>query len=374
MSKPLAIAIKGFKEMFRNIKSTAIIFILPIVFMGVFATLFGQVSNELTFQVTSVQNDNYSYQTILDKLQSRETPTSKKLFEFQNISDRTEATTELEKGNLKAIFSWDNGVFVVQGDTQNPYFNLIMSEVSQAVGQYYSSKETNEIPIPPAPELVRIESVLPQATGDISGFQYLAPGLIIYGILMLVPYVTELLAGLVRKGELFRYFTSKTSVLDIFLGNLILLMVLALVQTILLYGVASFMGANFKGDILIALFVAIPTCLFTIGLGMLIGTFATKPDEASGMATIATVILGFLSGSFVQFPQISLGEFLGRTWQVTDLIPTAQASAALRGVLLFDQSLSDVTFEIVFLTVSSLIIFVIGLVAYKVVRFNKLEG
>jgi len=60
MEKVLAIAIYNYKSLFRNIKSSAIMFVLPVIFIAVFGLAFGGSSFE-SFSIGLVKNDYESY-------------------------------------------------------------------------------------------------------------------------------------------------------------------------------------------------------------------------------------------------------------------------------------------------------------------------
>ena len=82
----------------------------------------------------------------------------------------------------------------------------------------------------------------------------------------------------------------------------------------------------------------------SIALGMIIASFAKSSTQAANIGTLITVPTSFLIGAFFQLPQVVIGNLMGQTFQVYDLLPWTHTLNALRSVLIFGESWNSVSY------------------------------
>lgn len=366
--KPFFIAVKNLKTIFRDLKSNGIVFLLPIVFIGVFALAFGRPQSQITFSLAVVKDSNYAgslANKIVDFLpENILNSEDKPLFKITEFSELTLAEEQIKNGRQTILLqAVDQEKIILKGDQTNPYFTAANAVLTDLAAQFNGLNT----------DFVVSESIQAELE-RFSGFDLLAPGLIIYGILILIPQIAANMAELKEKKTIFRYFTSQAKAKDIFLGYLISQTVLAVIQTAILFFAAVAFGFKPEGSIITALLITIPTNFFAVGVGLLIGGFTSKESSASNLGTMVSIVLGFFSGSFISGVQniLVLGEINGVALRVVDILPTFQATEALKSILLYGNGIESVLPQLGFILASGLIVLVIGVLVYKEKQMKRL--
>ena len=344
-----AIAQKNLRIFFREWKSNMIVFLLPLIFIAVFAFAFGGDIGAVTFQVGLVGFERDQAQVTQDILEDLQNNQDEPLLNIQTYSDEESAREAVARMDVSAVLVWegeDQRIRLI-GDTFGQSFQAIRGIVSSVAGQVFFGEDL--------PNPVVIDPIL-DTERTTSGFVYLVPGLIVYGIIMLIPQVAITVAQEREKRYVFRYLTSQVRGLDVILGYLISHgLIIGFLQTIILFGAVHLFGyRSVEGfqSLIPALIIAVPTTLLCVGIGMFIGGVVRNSEESGNWGTIITIILGFLSGAFIQLPSDALiGE-----WSLAEIIPTGQASEALRQSMQFGSSLDGMRFAYVSLWAIAVVI------------------
>jgi ABC-type multidrug transport system permease subunit len=143
--------------------------------------------------------------------------------------------------------------------------------------------------------------------------------------------------------------------------------VIAIVQSAILIASAVAFGFNPEGNMLSVVLIVVLTNLFSVGLGILIGSLSKNSETASNTGTIVSIILGFMSGSFIVGLDsiLILGELFGQEISVPDLFPSTYAVESIKNILLFDRNLIDTVPSLLIVLGSSIVILLIGVVAFQ---------
>lgn len=364
--KALLIAQKNLKEIFRNLKGNAILFLLPIAFIAIFGLVYGKSTDEITFDVAYVKDSNQVYQKFieeLDKVKNKDND----VFKLKEFDAFDTAKVGVEDRKQIGIIQWkeDSQTITFYGDTANSLFN--------AAGGVISNFATDFFHLPS--EKVTLVNLNLMNKKDISPFQQLVPGLIVYAILLLIIQTAQTLTQVKEKKQIFRYFTSKTTSIDIILGYLLSMSVVALIQTLLLFLSAYVFGFRSEGNILFGFVVALIVSFFSVGVGLLIGAFVEKEEAAGGLGSLISLILGFFSGSFILGMEnvISFGQIGDRTIRFVDFIPTFYATQAMKDVLLYGKGYSAVSSNLIVLATSTLIVLGLGIIVFSRRQLRNLE-
>lgn len=244
--------------------------------------------------------------------------------------------------------------------------NLILKESSQDSQLYagivkdliYSSTLPNE-------SLAQTE-VINENTNARSVFYFIAPGLIIYGLLILIPGIAESFSKITDKNYIFRFANSRAKSWHIIFGTVLYYLLISLIQLLILYFTAIAFGYNANGNILFAIPAALLTGLFVIGVGLLIGGFVKKSEAATNLGVIISIIFGFFSGSFIAgIGNVLKFDLFENTILLTDSLPSKWGTDAVKKILSNNLGLSDITKELLIIGISSLIIILIGIYIYQ---------
>lgn len=192
----IEIAKVNLKNTFRNIKSSGIVFLMPVIFMGIFALVFGQNSAETTYSISVLKDDfnrSLTSKKYLETIRNIKTPDGKDLFKITEYNSSEDAKRSIEKNENSAFIAWKitNKVESVNilGDTSDPRFNSVYGIFNNVTAKFFNIS-TNYL---------TLETLINPKADKITGFQVLAPGLMIYGILMLIPLIATQLAALKEK-------------------------------------------------------------------------------------------------------------------------------------------------------------------------------
>jgi ABC-2 type transport system permease protein len=194
-------------------------------------------------------------------------------------------------------------------------------------------------------------------TESFTAFDYLAPGMMVFAILMLATSVATILTREVESGTLRRLKLSKMTSFDFLFGGLLPWSLVAAAQVLILFAVAIGIGFHWQGGIIGG--------IASISLGMIIASFARSPPQAGQLGTLVAVPLTFMVGAFFQLPQMVIGSFMGQQIQVYDILPWYHVANALRYVLTYTVSWDTIMYQIVWAVVLSAILFVIGVFLFS---------
>jgi hypothetical protein len=75
--------------------------------------------------------------------------------------------------------------------------------------------------------------------------------------------------------------------------------------------------------------------------------------------------MAFFSDSFMPLPKINLFRLAGNQVYLNDILPTATATRAFNKILNYDSGLSDVAFELLWITALALLYFFIGIWLFR---------
>jgi ABC-type multidrug transport system permease subunit len=366
MKKALYIAQKNIKEVFRNLKNNAILFVLPLAFIAIFGLAFGRNNNGITFGTAFVKNENPTYSALIEELKKLKNGDNEvfKLTQFDTFEDAKKA---VEDRKQLGIIEWkqETGSIAFHGDTQNSYYGAASGVLSSFSQQFFQQ---------PPQKFAAIDLSL-ASRDNATYFQLLVPGLIVYAILLLIIQTAQNLSEVKEKKQIFRYFTSRATSLDIIIGYLLSMSVIALAQTAILFAAAHAFGFRTEGNILIGVLVCLLTCLFAVGVGLLIGAFVGKPEPAANLGSLISLILGFFSGSFILGIEnvIKFGEINGVPLRLVDFVPSFYATQAMKEALLYGKGLGEVSFELAVLLGTSLFFLVLGTVVFQRRQLRSIE-
>jgi len=363
----LQIAKKNIIEFFRDFKTSAIVVIMPLVMIAIFGFIFKGDTSTMQFNIAYVSDNAVAYESLVNTLKDlKNTDQRITLFEMHQYEDLDAARQSVINNENTLVFKWDEPIGItIIGDNRNPYFGASSGIISRVAGEIFMIEES----------IIKQESINAEIQSKVTAFDLLVPGLMVYGLLILIPHTAGLMTEIREKGYLLRFYLSKATSFDIIMGYTLSQMALAILQTVLLFYAAQAFGFKPIGSIFDAAIIAIPANLFIVGTGLLIGSFVNGSNNASNIGTIVSVILGFMSGSFIVGIETvtRIGEIGGRMISFNQIFASTFATQALSKVLLYGEPLSAVGFELVALTISSLIVLVAGIYFYNKLQLKKLD-
>ena len=142
---------------------------------------------------------------------------------------------------------------------------------------------------------------------------------------------------------------------------------------LLLLGVGILLGLHWQGSvnsIILAIIIGVIGGIASIALGMIIAAFAKTDRQAANLGTLIVVPTSFLVGAFFPLPQLVIGNFLGQTIQIYDLLPWTHTLTALRSVLEYGSGWNAVSYQVGISALLTLILFAIGVFLFSKTRLR----
>ena len=389
MSKALTIAAKTLKETFRQPKNLAITLGLPLAFMAIFGLAFGG-ADEDTREIAVVDEDQSDLsQRYLEGLREIAYGSGAPMFDLVVLDAAAarggvanadhdaalvipagfmedalpsgappgtpvEALTQPQEGPTPPA----GATVTIVGDPSRVGFQVAKQAI-EAYTAAFAEGITGQRPAVSAEAEALTASELTQ-------FDFIAPGLMIFAILNIIPQAAGALARESEQRTLDRVRMSPTGAASLLAGVALAQVALAFVSLALMLVMARVMGFHNQGSYLVAYLVAIAAAVACTGIGLGIAAFARTQQEAANLGIAVSVPASFLSGAFFPVPGVRLfGDV-----ELYDALPTTHAIAALREIMTLGRPVADVTGALGALALLGLAYFAAGMVLYRRTRLT----
>jgi len=283
-----------------------------------------------------------------------------------------------ENETLRALPEAENitATVIVEGDMGYMNFGIAQSIVRGVLSSYVDEvrSETrlrvlHEVPeqikVAEEPMRISVETRSVAGTREFTPFDYQAPGIIIFGLLMGSIGVAGALARETESQALARLKISLMRSFDLLFGTLLPWTLLSVAQLLILFGVALAIGFHWVGGItslLIAIFISCIAGVACISLGLLVAALSSSEGHAGTLGMLISVPLSVLVGTFFPLPS--------QTEVVTAFLPWRQAFMALLNVLAYGGQLQDALPNIVAMIVETAALFAAGVIAFAKIRLK----
>jgi ABC-2 type transport system permease protein len=407
-----SIAVKDFKELVRDKRGLFFILLFPIFFMMIFGFAFGGMGQQNTPHNIAIVNydegtiistgENFNFGNNLTNL-IKETSYDNSDVKLFNVTETSEsqadsllkqrtvdaeliipsnfsASMASQIANSTGLANGNNTVSspIIRGDEGYSNFFASESALNTVITEYQTGTVTyykNQIAGTPGAEPLKYVNITVQGisgTQSFTQFDFLAPGMMVFAILLLATTIAAILTREVESGTLERLKMSKMRSFDLLFGGLIPWSLVAGAQVVILLIVAVLLGLHWQGGInsvILATIIGIIGGVASIALAMIIASFAKNDRQAANLGTLIVVPISFLVGAFFPLPQVFIS-VLGHSFQVYELIPWTHTLNALRGVLLYGEGFNAVAFQIELSLILTVILFIIGVFLYSRTRLR----
>jgi ABC-2 type transport system permease protein len=239
------------------------------------------------------------------------------------------------------------------GDLTNPFYTVAAVLAYTAVDAYILEATGADRPI----------GMIETALGDSAArteFELYVPGLFILAVIMMLFQASMLVAREIEGGKLQRLRISRLTALELLGGISAWLVLVAILEVLVTFGVATALGFRSQGALWIVILLGIITSFSVIGVGMIVASFSKTVSQAFVIANFPFGFFMFLSGAAFPIPMGSMFTLWGHDFHLVDLLPPRHAVIALNKVCTLGAGLGDVTFEFAALIVLSGLYFGIG--------------
>lgn len=134
---------------------------------------------------------------------------------------------------------------------------------------------------------------------DLFNVDSLTPGIAVFGLSFMALFAAQVLSKDRASSFLTRLFTTPMTSTDFIMGYSLPLLMMSLVQGIVCYIVAMFMGLSISLSMIVALALLIPTSIIFIGIGLLCGTLLSERAAVGICGALLTNLSAWLSGAWI---------------------------------------------------------------------------
>lgn len=381
--------IKNIKQIMRDKKNLFFILLFPAIFMLVFAVAFGGESIESsTIQIALVNNDNitsydYSTQLVKEMGDVNLSTNDKKVFNITECTNINEANDKLKQSEVSMIIiipeNFSNNIqksftntksttdITIKGDPTQSSYGLGLNVINTIINEYTNNMKAQLTKTTPT-NTIELKQENIEGTSQFTQFDYIAPGLIIFAILMTVTTVATNISEETENGMLKRLKLSHMTSTDYIISNLLSWSLVGMIQVIIMLIVALLLNFHWVGDtssLIIACIIGFITTISSVSLALIIVSLTSSAEQASQLSAIIAVPLSFISGSFFPLPEIYIGTICGHLTQIYEILPWNQALTALRKVLIYGSTLGDVAVNLLLIIVMGCALLIISIFLFR---------
>ncbi|HWG92058.1 MAG TPA: ABC transporter permease [Candidatus Thermoplasmatota archaeon] len=361
--KFLSVSGKTLKEVFRDRRNLLLGLGLPVAFMLIFGFAFGGSSNT-TYEVAVLNEDGGALsQAFVKALEGANYSDGQKIFKMLPVSSVEEGRNLVQRNDANVFVS------IPRGFTGNrPVEVTLHGDPSSGASQTASGIVKAILADPRFSGSTRVTTEEETVTAsELTRFDFIAPGLMVFSVINLAPQAAALLAREVENKTLTRLRLTRMQPVDLLAGVSLAQIVVGALAFVLMFATALLMGFHIESadQLLLALGVCAVAALAVMGVGMVLASFATRQEHAAGLGVLVSVPASFLSGAFFPIPEVPLFRLGERVVEIYDILPTTHAVQALRQVLTLGNGLEDVVFELTALVVLSVLYFAVGVVLFR---------
>jgi len=346
---------RNLKEIYRNPVLLGFLLGMPIAFMLVFvaATSGGQASL-IALSVADEDGSQTSstfiqYMGSVDAIELNEPIYSKE----------SQAQEDLENGKISFYLFIPSGFEEAKQVQQtinlelvykaaDPMLGLQLKPIIEAVGSEFLG-----VAPPLNVELKGTESKIKNPAVN-----FYAPGIVVFGLMILISTAAEIIAGDREKGFLARMFTTPARPWDFILGYSLPFIPVLIISTFIYLGVGMALGLTVVGNLGHAFLIFFLIGLCAIGIGMIVGSLV-KSESQAGVSWIFIVPIAMISGTMftVEFMPSALRSVAGA-------LPFIHAVDASRAIL-NGSPFSAIILDIYWLVGWAAILFAVGIILFR---------
>jgi ABC-2 type transport system permease protein len=282
-------------------------------------------------------------QAVVDEVRAHGVP--------MNASSDAYAHTAIDLSGSLGNFEFSFTSSLVQGQVMG-YLGALEYIVRTNVGSGFP-----EGPVTNEGGSVGMQFVAIGETEDFTVFDWQAPGIFIFALLMTAIYVALTLSTETQNRTIHRLRLTKMTSFDLMAGTTIRWLVIGAIQIFILFVVAWLIGTKVAGDVLptfaFCFVISIIAVVGSISLGLLISAFVEDPEQAGNVGTAIAVPMSFLTEAF--FPL---------DFAPAKVLPWTQAANGMKQLMLYNEWGAAMEHALYSL-VGVIVLFIIGVIVFQ---------
>jgi ABC-2 type transport system permease protein len=351
--------VRSLRETYRDVLALGFVLAFPLLFMLVLGAAFGDSSPSYTIGVIDNDNSQVSQSFVSEALPA--VPA----FEIEALDDPGTALEDLQQGDLRAYIILPEGFGqqvsqIWQGTDGNIELDITYDESDlQVSGQIISTIDTVtrtfagiDIPITINANPINIET-------EITNMDFIGPGIIIFGLLIMIPTSGRLMLRDKESRFLHRMLTTPTRPWEFIASYSLSMVLIAVAQIVIFLLLGWLFGMDIIGSLWLAFAVFLLTAICSIGIGMVVASLSKSENQGESLSWLFSMPLAILSG--VWFSSEFMPSYI-RTF--ADIFPFSHAVDAARTVITRGAGFEAISVDFFFLVGWAVAIFVLGTVLF----------
>jgi ABC-2 type transport system permease protein len=346
---------RNLKEIYRNPVLLGFLLGMPVAFMLVFcAAAGGGQASPIAISIVDedISQTSSAFIQYLGNIEAIE-------LNEPIYSQESQAQEDLESGTLSIYLVIPSGFGVATQSQQpinlelvykgaDPMLGLQIKPIIEAIGSEFLG-----VPPPLNVELKGTESTIKNPAVN-----FYAPGIAVYGLMILISTAAEIIAGDREKGFLARMFTTPARPWDFILGYSLPFIPVLIVSALVYLGVGLALGLTVVGNLGHAFLVFFLIGLCAIGIGMIVGSLV-KSESQAGVSWLFIVPMAMISGAW-----FTVDRMPSVIKSIAGALPFIHAIDASRAVL-NGSSFSAIILDIFWLVGWAAVLFAAGIALFR---------
>jgi ABC-2 type transport system permease protein len=354
------LGLRSIKETYREPPALAFLLAFPLVFMLLFGAAFGSdITPNYTVGVIDEDGSPVSQAFIAEALP--QVPT----LETTVYEDTAAALADLRLGDLNAYIVLPAGFGeqvsgIIGGQATEIVINITYDESDLLVSEQIISSINAaarafaqiEIPLSINANPINIET-------EITNMDFIAPGIIIFGLMIMIPTSARIMLRDKENRFLYRLLTTPARPWEFITGYSLGMAAIAVVQIITFILLGWLFGMDIVGSIVLAFGVFLLTAICSIGLGMIVASLTKSENQGESLSWLFSIPLALISG--VWFSAEFMPEYIV---VIAKAFPFIHAVDAARAVITRGVGFEAISGDVFFLVGWAVGIFILGIILF----------
>lgn len=355
------LCLRNLKETYRDPLALGFLLGFPLFFMLLFGAMFTGDSAS-NYPIGVIDNDHSQ----ISQAFTGEALAAVPALKVAAYDDATTAEKDLKFGDLKAYITIPRGfgqqvaqnwegkeTNIVLQMTYDESDIMISEQIISIVNAVTRSFAGIEIPVTINANPIHIET-------EITFIDFMGPGYIIFGLLILIPTSARIMVRDKENGFMSRLLTTPTRPVDFLSGYSLCLVFIGVAQIVIFVAAAWGFGMDIVGSLWLAFLVFFLTGLSSIGIGMVVASLSKSENQAEPLCWLFAMPLAALSGCWFSIDMMPIYlRYIARAF------PYAHAIDASRGVLIRGVGIEGISTDFIFLVGWAVVIFGIGVILFR---------
>ena len=352
---------RSLKETYRDPLALGFLLAFPLMFMLLFGFAFSG-DTVPSYNIGVIDNDgSQASQGYISDALGEVT-----IFEISSFNDTTDAMHELKLGEINAYIVIPQGfgiqaLQIIQGGEGNLALDITYDESDLMVSEQIISSINSitrvfvdiEIPITINANPINIET-------EITNIDFISPGIIIFGLLIMIPTSGRIMLRDKESRFLYRMLTTPARPWEFIAGYSLSMVLLATAQIFIFILLGWLFGMDIIGSLLLAFAIFLLTAICSIGIGMVVASLSKSENQGESLSWLFSMPLAIVSGVWFS------SEFMPPFMQAfADIFPFSHAVEASRAVITRGVGFEAISGDFFFLIGWAVGIFVIGTILFS---------